>query len=88
MRRWINFVALLLLISVGAMGSFLVTRGIPIPDDVILLLFGTGIISSVILLKTKNDEQSQDLREHLAKKIWMREETPVSTKSSNIDKHK
>jgi hypothetical protein len=53
MRKWIDFVAILALSSVGVIGKFLVSLGVPIPDDIILLLFGTGIISSVILIKIK-----------------------------------
>ena len=65
MRMWIDFVACLLLSSVGAMGSFLVNRAVPVPDDITLLLFGTGIISSVTLIKTENpfnEGQTQDLQ--------------------------
>ena len=52
-RKWVDFVALLLLSFTGVIGSFLTSRGAPIPNNLILLLFGTGIISSVILIKTK-----------------------------------
>ena len=53
MRKWIDFVAILALSSVGVIGKFLVSRSAPIPDDITLLLFGTGIMSSVILIKVK-----------------------------------
>lgn len=53
MRKWIDFVAILALSFVGVIGKFLVSGGVPIPDDIILLLFGAGIISSVILIKIK-----------------------------------
>jgi hypothetical protein len=53
MKKWIDFVALVALSFVGVIGKLLVSRGGPIPDDITLLLFGTGIISSVILIKVK-----------------------------------
>ena len=49
--KCIEFVAFLLLSVVGVIGSFLVNRSIPISDFLTLLLFGIGIISSVILIK-------------------------------------
>ena len=52
-RKWIDYVALLLLSCTGMISGFLINRGAPIPNDLILLLFGTGIISSVILIRTK-----------------------------------
>ena len=64
-RKWIDLVAILLLSSAGAISSFLISRGVPIPNDLVLLLFGTGIISSVILIRTKlpfEKEQNQGLQ--------------------------
>ena len=72
MRRCIDFVACLLLSSAGVIGSFLINRAAPIPDGITLLLFGMGIISSVIFIETGsqfNAEQGQDLQRYLAKKI-------------------
>jgi len=64
LRKWIDYVALLLLSSAGMISSFLLSRDVPIPNDLILLLFGTGIISSVILIRTKlpfEKDQNQGL---------------------------
>ncbi len=52
LRKWIDYVALLLLSLAGVISSFLLNQDVPIPNDLILLLFGTGIISSVILIRT------------------------------------
>ena len=51
MKKWIDFAAIVALSSVGLIGKLLVSRGVPIPDDITLLLFGTGIVSSVILIR-------------------------------------
>ncbi|OGP92954.1 MAG: hypothetical protein A2156_10405 [Deltaproteobacteria bacterium RBG_16_48_10] len=53
MKKWIDFVAIVALASVGVIGSLLLNRAVPIPDEITLSLFGTGIISSVILIKIK-----------------------------------
>ena len=63
-RKWIDFVALLLLSSVGVIASFLVKRNIPIADDLTLLLFGTAIISSVILIRTELPFDEEQVRNH------------------------
>ncbi len=54
MRDWIDFVAILVLGFAGVTGNFLVTHGAWISDGMILLLFGAGIFSSLILIKTEN----------------------------------
>ena len=46
-----QFVALLLLSVVGVIGGFLVNRGFPVSDALTLILFGTGILSAVILIR-------------------------------------
>ncbi|OGP91182.1 MAG: hypothetical protein A2156_02655 [Deltaproteobacteria bacterium RBG_16_48_10] len=53
MRKWIDFMAIVALASVGGMGSLLINRGAPIPDGIILSFFVMGITSSMILTKTK-----------------------------------
>jgi hypothetical protein len=50
-ERYAEFVAVLLLSVVGMIGSFLVNRGFPVSDTLTLILFGTGILSAVILIR-------------------------------------
>ena len=64
MRKWIDFVSLLLLSSLGVIASFLAKRNVPIPDDITLLLFGTGIISSVFLIRTELPFDEEQVRNH------------------------
>jgi len=60
-RKWIDWVAILFLSAAGVFSSFLISRDVPIPNDLVLLLFGTGIISSVVLIRTKLPfEKEQD----------------------------
>ena len=60
-RNWIDWVAILFLSAAGVFSSFLISRDVPIPNDLILLLFGTGIISSVVLIRAKLPfEKEQD----------------------------
>ena len=64
MRKWIDFVALLLLTFASMAGSLMVNLAIPIPDSMILSLFGAGIISSVILIKTEDPLDKEQVRLH------------------------
>ena len=52
MRKWIDFVAILALAFVWVIGSLLMKQGVSIPDAITLMLFGGGMVSSAILLKT------------------------------------
>ena len=46
-----EFVAFLLLSAVGVIGSFVVNMALPVSNSLTLILFGIGIISSVILIR-------------------------------------
>ncbi len=52
MRKWIDYMAILALAFVGVMGSAVVNQAVPIPDAITFTLFGVGMISSIILVKT------------------------------------
>jgi hypothetical protein len=62
MGKWIDFVALLFLTSASVTGGFLINLAVPIPDSIVLSLFGTGIISSVILIKTEGPLDKERVR--------------------------
>lgn len=62
MRKWIDFVALLLLTFASMAGSLMVNLAIPIPDGMVLSLFGAGIISSVILIRTEDPLDKEQVR--------------------------
>ncbi len=67
LRKWVDWVAILVLSSAGVISGLLISRDILIPDSLILLLFGTGALSSGILLKTNlpfEKEQGEDLQPH------------------------
>jgi hypothetical protein len=64
MRKWIDFVALVLLASASVTGCLLVNPAVPISDGIVLSLFGTGIISSVILIKTEGPLDKEQVGLH------------------------
>ena len=49
--RCAEFVAFLLLSLVAVIGSFAVNEWFPMSDSLTVILFGTGILSSMILIK-------------------------------------
>ena len=64
MRKWIDFVALLLLTSTSVTGSLLVNLNVPISDGIVLSLFGIGITSSAILIETEGPLDKEQVRLH------------------------
>jgi hypothetical protein len=62
MRKWIDFVALLLLTFASVAGGLLVNLAVPIPDGIVLSLFGAGIISSAILIRTEGPLDKERVR--------------------------
>ena len=59
MGRLIDLLALVLLLFVGMAGYLLESRGDTIPNSIVLLLSGAGVISSVILMKAKNQGEDR-----------------------------